>query len=137
MKKHYSRISLSRRIFLYLIGVAFISVITLGSFWIESTLSGYNKDVNLLKKTFAETKKLEIKNKILQVKDYIQWIQEMPLAPLSQTLATQICQLKLPSIKNGASSGNLPETLLNAFKDSVGNSRVPVYIVDEQGKCFY
>jgi hypothetical protein len=59
-----SRSSLSKRIFLYLLGIAFLSVISLGFFWIQGKRHEYSKEVILLRQTFSETKKLEIKNKI-------------------------------------------------------------------------
>ncbi len=112
-------------------------MISLGFFWIEGKLSDYHREVKLLKKTFSETKKLEIKNKILQIKDYIQWVQEIPLNPISQTLANQVWQLKFPVIKTQISSENPLDWLSQEFKDSICNSRIPIYILDNQGKIVY
>jgi PAS domain S-box-containing protein len=125
--------SLRRSIFFNLLGVAIVSVISLGIFWTQSKLHDYHKDVKLLKKTYSETKKLEIRNKILQVKDYIRWIEDRPLIPLSQTITDQLNRLKLPVIK----SGNFHASLPHAFKDSVCSSRVPVYVIANNGNVVY
>lgn len=50
----------------------------LASFWIESEIRNFKNEVQVLKNTFSETKKLEIKNKILEIKDWINWIQIHP-----------------------------------------------------------
>ncbi|MEI7663139.1 MAG: PAS domain S-box protein [Bacteroidota bacterium] len=125
--------SLNRKIFLYFLGVAFLSVISLGSFWLESKLSDYNEEVALLRQNYSETKKLEIKNKILQVKDYLSWVQNAPLPAISKTLANQVTRLR----RTPVSTGNIPETIPSAFRDSAINARVPVTVLDDNGKILY
>jgi signal transduction histidine kinase len=87
-KTNSSHYRLVRQIFLCLLGVAFTSVFLFGFFWADRILYDYHKEVKLLKKSLIETKKLEIKSKILQIKDYIQWVQSSPLKPITQTFAS-------------------------------------------------
>jgi PAS domain S-box-containing protein len=119
---------------MYLLIIALLSVISIGFFWIEWRLSGYFKEVNILKRTYAETKKLEIKNKILQIKDYIQWVQFNPAQPLAKSLATQVGKLKFPGLNSGATARKSPDRLLKALKESVSHSLVPINLFFDSGK---
>lgn len=76
--KVHRKISLRRKIFQYLLFITFFSLILLGSFWIESEIKNFRKEVQILKTSFSETKKLEIKSKILETKDWIYWIRNHP-----------------------------------------------------------
>ena len=132
-----SSVRLSRRIFLSLIGVMLLSVVSMGFFWIEGKVTIYKKEVHLLTQTYSDTKKQEIKNKILEIKDYIQWIQYSSKKPITRTLSKQIDQLNLPEITTDKSGEGISEVLLQAFKDSVFNSRVPVYILNRKGDIIF
>ncbi len=116
----------SRRIFLYLLVVVFLSVLTLGLFWIKNKTDEYYKEVDVLKKSFSDTKKREIKNKILEIKNSIQWSQDFPLNPVLQTLTKQVNQLKFLV--------NNSDSLFQSIKDSVYNLRVPVYILNQRNE---
>jgi uncharacterized protein YutD len=113
------KISLSRKVFQYLLGVAIFSLILLSFFWIEGKLKNYHKEVVFLKKTFSESKKSEIRNKILQVKDYINWVRTNPVYPLSQVLTNRIRKLKL-NLKS--------ENITKANEDSIRKIQVPIYL---------
>jgi PAS domain S-box-containing protein len=132
-------VKMSRRIFLNLFGISMLTLISLGFFWIESRLSAYHKEIQLLKKTYSETKKLEIKNKILQIKDYIEWIQYISLNPLTNTLKHQINQLTLPLINAGEDNARLSNSMQKSLNDSICKSKVPVYILNTKGEimCSY
>lgn len=132
-----SSTKLTRQIFLYLICMVLLSVISLGFFWIESKVTSYKKDVDIIRQTYAETKKQEIKNKILEIKDYILWIQYNSEKPILNTLENQVNHLNLPVINTGEENGRLSEYLIQAFKDSIGKSRVPVYILDDKGSVIF
>lgn len=127
---------LTGQLFLCLLGVAFASVILFGAFWVERQLSNYHKEVKLLKASLYETKKLEIKNKILQIKDYIEWIKNSPVGPVSQTLTYQTKQLHL-SAETRVISGNYPEILTPGIKDSISKSLIPIYILNKAGEILY
>jgi PAS domain S-box-containing protein len=103
-----------------------------GTFWVIGKLENYNKEVTYLKKTFSETKKTEIKNKILAVKDYIRWVKSNPENPLKKILARYISRLKLyraniPFTENEAQTG----------KDSICLAQIPTYIVNNNKKIVY
>jgi PAS domain S-box-containing protein len=72
------KISLSRKIFQYLLLTTLFSLILLGSFWIEREVKVFEKEVQILKSTYSENKKVEIKNKILEIKEWIYWIRSHP-----------------------------------------------------------
>jgi PAS domain S-box-containing protein len=127
-----SNASLSQRVFFYLLGVTFISIFSLGFFWINSKLSDYHKEVNSIKSTYSETKKLELYNKILRIKDYIRWVQKFPVNPISKTLENQIRQLKLPILKERQST-----SISQAIKDSICNSRIPICVINNRGNLVY
>lgn len=76
--KVHRRISLSRKIFQYLLLTTLFSLMLLGFFWVESQVKEFNKEVKVLKENYSETKKLEVKNKILAIKDWIYWIRNHP-----------------------------------------------------------
>ncbi len=84
------KISLKRKIFQYLLFTTFFSLILLGSFWIESEVRAFKKEVQVLKKTFSETKKQEIKTNILELKDWISWIQIHPPESITRTFSDSI-----------------------------------------------
>jgi hypothetical protein len=72
------KISITRKIFQYLLFTTLFSLILLGSFWIRHEVKVFKKEVQILKSTYSENKKAEIKNKILEIKDWIYWIQSHP-----------------------------------------------------------
>jgi hypothetical protein len=76
--KVHRKISLRIKIFQYLLLTSFFSVILIGFFWIGSEVKNFKKEVKLLKITFSENKKLEIKSKILELKDWIYWVEIHP-----------------------------------------------------------
>jgi PAS domain S-box-containing protein len=76
--KVHRKISLRRKIFQYLLFTTFFSLTLLGSFWIESEVKNFNKEILVLKNTYSENQKLEIKTKILEIKDWIYWIRSHP-----------------------------------------------------------
>jgi PAS domain S-box-containing protein len=77
-EKTKRKISISRKIFQYLLVSTLFSLILLGSFWIEREIIVFQREVQILKNTYSEYKKAEIKNKILGIKDWIYWIQSHP-----------------------------------------------------------
>ena len=128
---------MSRRILSYFLGIVFLSVMLLGFLWIKGRISGYYNEVELLKKTFSETKKTEIRNKILQIKDYIQWVQYNPATPVSKALSDQIETMNLHGRKAGSPNKKNPESSLQLFKDSSVNSRIPIYVFNANGNLVY
>lgn len=136
-EKKNNKMSLSRRIFLYFLGISFLSVILVGFFWIDSKRNDYHKEIEILKKTFSETKKFEIKNKILQIKDYILWFQNAPLKPLSQTISYEITHLNLPLNKTSEIPNHFSNQLPQAFVDSILHAHVPIYIINRYGKTIF
>ena len=82
----HGKISLRRKIFQYLLFTTFFSLILLGSFWVISEVKNFKEDVKVLKNTFSETRKLEIKNKILEIKDWIYWIRLHPPESLTNKM---------------------------------------------------
>jgi hypothetical protein len=139
MKKSYdnNRISLSRRIFLYLLIVTFFSVFFHGIFWVQNKYKSFQKDVDILKQNYLETKRLELKDKILQIKDYTQWVRYFPLHPLSQTLKEQLSQLNLTSFKYKTTTEGRFNTLSREITDTLRNSRIPVYVMNLKGKIVF
>ena len=129
----HRKISLNRSIFLYLLGMAILSLILPNFMWVERKLTEYRNDIDSLKRTFSETRKAEIKNKILQVKDFIYWSRNNPNHAIAKTLTWQVEKLKLPP----TGSGTRPEKLPQWFKDSVNIVQVPVYIINTFGKIVY
>ncbi len=129
--------SFKRRIFLYLIIIAFLSAVIIGFFWVRIELKYYHEEVNLLKQTYSETKKLEIKNKILQVKDYIQWVLAAPSQPIAQTLSKQLDSLRLPETGNKNSTDPSSAFLSSAIIDSIRTSAVPIYVSNKKGEIVF
>lgn len=127
------KISLSRKIFQYLLGAIIFSLILLGSFWVMGKLNDYHKEVAYLKKNFSETKKNDIKNKILLIKDYIRWIRSNPKDPLTAVLSDKIIKLK-PSLLSGESFTKNPG---QAVKDSLCLLHISVYIINNNQKIVY
>lgn len=131
--KGNQKISLSRKIFQYLLGVTAFSLIVIGFFWVDGKLNDYKKEITALKKTFSETKKSEIKYKILQIKDYIYWIRNNPVVPLSRIMEQEVNKLNIKTFEKDLLKKKVSEKL----KDSIGHSRVPVYLIDKSGKIYY
>lgn len=128
-----SKVRLSHRIFLYMLGILFISVLSLGFFWIQGTIGDYNMETAQLKRTFPESKKQEIKNKILEIKDYIRWIQHNSDKYLEQTLVKQVGRLEFPASETNAYG----DSISKAVKDSISKSRVPVYVLNKKGEIIF
>lgn len=76
--KVHRKISLRRKIFQYLLLAALFSLILVGAFWIKSEVKDFNEEVQVLKKTYSENRRLEIKTKILEIKDWIYWVRSHP-----------------------------------------------------------
>ncbi len=127
------KVRLSQRIFFNMLGVAFFSTVILGIFWTQNMIRKYNRENEQLKRTFQESKKQEIKNRILEVKDYIRWVQYNSTQYVQQTLVSQVNQLKLPGSHESLNSG----TISKAFKDSVENLLVPTFILNKNGKLVF
>ncbi len=129
--------SLYKRIFLYLISIALISVFTLGFFWIDSQVRSYHKEVNFLKKNYSDIKKSEIKKKILEATAIIRWFHDLPAKPLSQILTKEVRLLKPAMLKPGLSSQITSGSIPKIMKDSIQNSRVPIYIFNNTGEMVF
>lgn len=129
----HSKERISYRIFLYMLGIAFVSVVSLGAFWIQNKISYYNRETDLLRKNFLESSKKEIKNQILEVKNYIQWVQFNPEKYLEQSLVSRVSHLKFPSQHNSSHS----DTISQAVKDSVSNLQIPITILNKEGKVVF
>ncbi len=128
------KISLSRKIFLYFLGVVFLSLISLGFGWLESKISDYREEVRSFKKQYSEIRKLEIKNEVLQVKDNIQWAQDSLVMVVKRTLASQAGQLNLPlQAATGLRNTSSP-AIPAALSDSMLQCRVPVFLASITGK---
>ena len=97
----------------------------------DGKLNDYNNDVLSLKRNFSETKKSEIKNKIIQIKDYIYWVRNNPLQPI-----TKFFKDNVDKIKEVQSETNTKE-LSQAFKDTICKARIPILIIDNSGKTCY
>ncbi len=134
ISKHYS---LVRIIFLSLLGVAAATVMLFVFFRMQHQITQYKSEVRLLKKSFSENQKLEIKNKILQIKDYIEWIKNIPLEPISRTLSSQAERLEIPTQLARDSLGRYSKVITTELKDSIQRLWVPVRILDKNGKSVY
>ncbi len=128
-RKIRQKISLSREIFQYLLAVTIFFLFLLGSFWIESKLSDFQKEVVLLKKSFSVTKKSELKNNILQVKEYIYWVRNNPMYPLTQKVAHHIAKLKHTLL----TKETIAQRFQRAFNDSMDRKMIPVYFITTSG----
>jgi signal transduction histidine kinase len=123
-----SRIKLSRRIFQYFALVTTCSLILVGVIWIESSLKDYRKQVKYLKATYVSTKKTEIKNKVLQIKDYIYWVRNNPINPLSHSLDKSM-QSYTAGINVRKTRNYVPFTL----NDSVSRGQILLFYVPKKG----
>ncbi len=135
MKKKITdhRSSLSRKIFISFLIVVLFSVISLGFFWLDSNLTNYHRDVKMLKISYSDNKKLEIKTKILQIKDFIQWIRSSPNAAVSKSLPLLTESLLRPyagKLKPGDPRGIFP----SEFKDSLKAAGFILVLLDGPGK---
>ena len=129
MKRTTVKISLSRKIFQYLLGAIIFSQVILGAFWVISELNEYRKDVALLKKTYSETKKAEIQNKILKVKDDIDWVRSHPLRYIPYAFARYQGILKQILTEN-------PD-LNKRNADLITREQFSIYILNKQGNLTY
>ena len=127
------KVSLSNKIFQYLFGAVVFSLILFGLLWTESMISEYKQEITISKNTFTVTKKSEIKNKILEIKDYISWIRSSPLLPLSYQLPKEIRKLDLTALPDLSKENGIPEK----WKDSIALSRVAVYVLNKHGDILY
>ncbi len=84
------KISIEKKIFQYLLLTTIFSLILLGFFWIKSEVKNFKEEVHVLRNTYSENKKLEIKTKILEIKDWIYWIRIHPPESLTEMLPNTI-----------------------------------------------
>jgi signal transduction histidine kinase len=128
MRKH--KTSLSRKIFQYLFGATILSLIMFGFLWTESKVKDYKTEVRDLKTKFSDSKKSEIENKILGIKDYISWIRNNPGQFLSKRLirySDSLDNSHLASL-SGRSPAELEALLQKLVLDSLARVR---YASDE------
>ncbi len=126
-----NKVSLSRRLFLYLIGVTLLAVFTLGFFWLEEKIVRYKKDVEILRQTYSEKKKDEIQTRILKIKENMLWIQHSMKKPIAYTLSKQVEAINLPE------DDTLTPATIRQLIDSISESRVPVTLFDNNGRILF
>lgn len=129
-------ISLKRRIFFYLIGATSITIALIGTFWIDSKINSYHKEISNLKVAYSSSKRLEIKNKILRLKDYIEWTQANPVPPLCQLLSDNLSRLQM-QINPVHSHADKNEVNIDSVRQSIKRAGIPVLILDKSGDIKY
>jgi signal transduction histidine kinase len=129
--------SISGRFFLYLVGISAFSLLCFGFFWVESRLKNYRSELAQLKKNYSETKKLEIKNKILQVKDYIQWVRYAPYRAIAGTLARKEMLFAKMAMNSAQLSGNERWPFPRAIRDSAEQLNIPLYILNSKEEVVF
>lgn len=120
-KKAFRKISLRKKIFQYLLITTLFSLILLGSFWVVSEIRTFNKEIKVLENTYSENRKQEIKAKILEIKDWINWIRIHP----PESLTKMIPEDTTNSLRN---SDSYKKLLQDYCLDSVSKVR---YAEDE------
>lgn len=136
--------SLTKLFFLYLMLIVGISFIALGAFYVIKRISVYNKDVRQLKISFPHQQRKEMKIRVLEAKQFIDWVSSYPneslnnqLASMTKRYASFLETANLPKGKNlimlpGRFRDSLDEVNRNTvIKILVFNSALdPVYIPD-------
>jgi signal transduction histidine kinase len=131
-----THISLTEQIFLSLLGVAFLSLIIMGSFWTFSKISDYRKEVKSIKNSYSELHKSEIRSEILKVKDFIEWIKHNPAGPSVSILNKNIDHLNEKLNRLDYSDNNEKE-INNLIHDSLFCHLLPAYIFNANHELLY
>lgn len=124
---------LSRTIFRYHIITGITTLLIVGLFWGRDKHLDYRNSVALLKKTYSEARRAEIKANILQVKDYIRWVQHRPGIPLNRLLAGRFRELRQPlaSVHPDTAAVN------RCLRSRMGNDAMVLTLRDKAGKLLF
>jgi PAS domain S-box-containing protein len=133
----HKQYSLVTRVYFHLIGVAAASIILFTIIWTEEEVDNYRDDVALLRKSYFEEKNLEIKNKILEIKNYLSWIVHYPLQPLEETMKNELQRLDDIDLSVTPGTGKDANTIFHEVRDSAGVMIVPVYVLDQEGNIVF
>ncbi|HPS61659.1 MAG TPA: ATP-binding protein [Bacteroidales bacterium] len=126
--------SLSVWISLTLITMTAFCILCFGLFWVNMRLHHYRVEVGYLQKGFSETKKLEIKNKILQVKDYIQWVTHNPESALSAAITRKARAFKAAAAKGKTASDTSFGFYSTIIRSSSWYFKIPVVLLSQDGE---
>ncbi len=126
--------TLSSKIFLSMIGIIVFSLLCFSIFWFNERASRFRSEVVRMKKNFSESKMLEIRNKILQIKDYIRWISHTEDSAVSLALARQARQLSAILADSGGCSASDETTLARRVLRQQGAVRIPLAVYHRSGR---
>ncbi len=133
INKERPKKKLSRTIFRYHMITGTLTLLIVGLFWGRDKHADYRNDVELLKKTYSESRRAGIKANILQVKDYIRWVQHRPGLPLNRILAGRFLELKTYL------AGGQPDTAAidRCLRSRTKGDAVVLTVSDKAGKLLF
>lgn len=94
-------------------------------------MNNYRKEVEILKKTFSETKKTEIKNKILEIKDHIYWIRSNPIKYYKRSHSNDSIS-KILTFSYASDSKRIKKPA--AFDSAYSSKLIEMYLLDTISK---
>ena len=125
--------SLRRKIFQSLLWTTFFSLMLAGIFWAIEEVNDFKKGVRLLKETYSENKKSEIKNDILEIKDWIYWVRSHPVDAISKELTDHVNRITPVEIKEGS----ILKDIVHKINDSIGLADIQYFIINAKNSIIY
>jgi PAS domain S-box-containing protein len=125
--------SLRRKIFQSLLWTTFFALMLAGTFWAIEEVNDFKKGVRLLKETYSENKKSEIKNDILEIKDWIYWVRSHPVDAISKVFTDHINRITPIETKEGYISKDIVQKIY----DSIGISDIQFFIINGKNSIIY
>nr|HPI86738.1 cache domain-containing protein [Bacteroidales bacterium] len=135
-KIKYGQISLVNQVFIFLLGAASISILIVGTFWLNSKIGEHRKEVKKIKATFSQNQRESIRSKILQTKNYLDWIRAHPAGPVSALLKEQAVDVSYLA-GNAYGKERLADQIARAGNDTLFCLMIPFSVYNDKKEIVY
>jgi len=137
-KRHYS---LTNLFFIYLMLIVTFSFVALGTYFIIQKNARYQQEVRQLKTEFPEKQKEELKIRVLEAKEFVDWVSSYPDESLNKQLASLTKRygslLESANLPTGEKLILLPERIHDSLDYANQNSVIKIAVFNSQLKPVY
>lgn len=137
-KRHYS---LTNLFFIYLMLIVTFSFVALGTYFIIQKNARYQQEVRQLKTEFPEKQKEELKIRVLEAKEFVDWVSSYPDESLNKQLASLTKRygslLENANLPTGEKLILLPERIHDSLDYANQNSVIKIAVFNSQLKPVY
>jgi PAS domain S-box-containing protein len=131
--------SLIRVLYIYPIVFFLVGLTTITSYYTWLQIDKYNNQVKKLKAEFPQKQRVELKSKILLIKDYISWVKSHPDEYTLQLLKSRynVTESLLGKLLISKKYNSLPQDLVDSLDKTTKGSVVKLILLDEKQNVLY